>query len=130
MPPINNPGATHVSEVRPGDPAGQPARPSAQCDGDIGLSHARDSSMVAAALSRQAGHRGALAGQMVVRLSLDDNTVLGEWWLLEGELDRIRDIRQGPDGFLYVLTDDPEGYLYRLVPGTDVARQGRPRTRL
>jgi glucose/arabinose dehydrogenase len=74
--------------------------------------------------------RGALAGQMVVRLSLGDNTVLGEWRLLEGELGRIRDVRRGPDGILYVLTDDPEGYLYRLVPGTDVARQGRPRTPL
>jgi glucose/arabinose dehydrogenase len=68
---------------------------------------------------------GAAAGQMVVRLSLGGNSVLGEWRRLEGELGRIRDVRRGPDGFLYVLTDDPEGYLYRLVPGTDVARQGR-----
>jgi glucose/arabinose dehydrogenase len=67
---------------------------------------------------------GALAGQMVVRLSLGDNTVLDERRLLEGELGRIRDVRQGPDGFLYVLTDDPEGYLYRLAPATEVARQG------
>jgi aldose sugar dehydrogenase len=67
---------------------------------------------------------------MVVRLSLGDNSVLGEWRLLEGELDCIQDVRRGPDGFLYVLTDDPEGYLYRLVPGTDVARQGRARAPL
>jgi len=73
---------------------------------------------------------GALAGQMVVHLDIGGNRVLGERRLLEGELGRIRDVRQGPDGFLYVLTDDPEGYLYRLMPGTDLARQGRVRTPL
>ncbi|WP_165820063.1 PQQ-dependent sugar dehydrogenase [Microvirga sp. KLBC 81] len=67
---------------------------------------------------------GALAGQMVVRLGLSEDRALDERRLLEGELGRIRDVRQGPDGFLYVLTDDPEGHLYRLVPAADVARQG------
>lgn len=52
---------------------------------------------------------GAFAGQMVVRLSLGDNGVLEEWRLLEGELGRIRDVRQGQDGILYVLTDNHKG---------------------
>lgn len=41
--------------------------------------------------------------------------VLREHKLLEGG-DRIRDVRQGPDGLLYVLTDSPNGRLLRLVP--------------
>ncbi len=36
---------------------------------------------------------------------------------LLGELgERIRDVRQGPDGYLYVLTDNPRGRLMRLTP--------------
>ncbi len=37
--------------------------------------------------------------------------------LLEGGGERIRDVRQGPDGLLYVLTDSPRGRLPRLQPG-------------
>ncbi|WP_268995518.1 PQQ-dependent sugar dehydrogenase [Microvirga roseola] len=61
---------------------------------------------------------------MVVCLGLGDNKVTGEQRLLEGDLGRIRDVKQGLDGSLYVLTDDPEGHLYRLAPAADVARQG------
>ena len=42
--------------------------------------------------------------------------VLREHRLLEGEKDRIRDVRQGPDGLRYVLTDSPQGRLLRLRP--------------
>jgi len=70
---------------------------------------------------------GALAGQTVVHLRMGESKVLVELRLLEGELGRIRDVRAGPDGSLYVLTDDPEGYLYRLVPAADIARQGNGR---
>jgi glucose/arabinose dehydrogenase len=73
---------------------------------------------------------GALAGQMVVRLGLEGNRVVAEQRLLEGELGRIRDVRLDPDGLLYVITDDPEGHLYRLVPAADVARQGNGRSPL
>jgi len=41
--------------------------------------------------------------------------VLREHKLLEG-LGRIRDVRQGPDGLLYVLTDSARGQLLRLAP--------------
>lgn len=73
---------------------------------------------------------GALAGQMVVALSLGGNRVLSEQRLLEGELGRIRDVRLGPDGYLYAITDDPEGHLYRLMPAEEEASQGQNRPRL
>jgi aldose sugar dehydrogenase len=61
---------------------------------------------------------GALAGQHLARLVLDGDKVIAEERLL-GDLDeRIRDVRQGPDGFLYVLTDNPRGRLLRIVPAS------------
>jgi glucose/arabinose dehydrogenase len=66
---------------------------------------------------------GALAAQSLVRLEVEDGRVVGEQRLLEGVLGRIRDVRIGPDGILYVVTDDPEGALYRLDPVVEQARQ-------
>jgi len=57
---------------------------------------------------------GALAHQVVIRLELEGDKVLREERLLEGLKQRIRDVRQGPDGYLYLLTDAPQGKLYRL----------------
>ncbi|MFU8805311.1 MAG: PQQ-dependent sugar dehydrogenase [Bradymonadaceae bacterium] len=57
---------------------------------------------------------GGLASQVIYRLTLDGTQVVGEEKLLEEELGRIRDVRQGPDGFVYVLIDASEGNLYRL----------------
>ncbi|MFP4228361.1 MAG: PQQ-dependent sugar dehydrogenase [Salinivenus sp.] len=59
---------------------------------------------------------GALARQKVMRLTLDEDSVSAQEDLLSGELGRIRDVATGPDGYLYLLTDDPEGGLYRLEP--------------
>jgi len=59
---------------------------------------------------------GALRGQMLVRLVFDGEKVLREERLLEGRIGRIRDVRNGPDGFIYLLTDDSEGALLRLEP--------------
>ncbi len=56
---------------------------------------------------------GALRGEMLVRLVLDGRQVLREERLLEGQA-RIRDVRQGPDGFIYLLTDARDGALLRL----------------
>ena len=39
--------------------------------------------------------------------------------LLKERGERIRDVRQGPDGFLYLLTDEDEGALIRLEPATN-----------
>jgi glucose/arabinose dehydrogenase len=42
--------------------------------------------------------------------------VTGQERLLEGLGERIRDVRQGPDGFLYLLSDAPDGKLLRVRP--------------
>ena len=57
---------------------------------------------------------GALAAHALVRLVLDGERVVGEERLLTERHQRIRDVRQGPDGLVYVLTS--EGSLLRLVP--------------
>lgn len=59
---------------------------------------------------------GALAGQMLVRLSTQGEKVTGEERLLTNIGERIRDVRQGPDGFLYLLGDDANGKILRVRP--------------
>ncbi|NVN87914.1 MAG: PQQ-dependent sugar dehydrogenase [Rhodopseudomonas sp.] len=59
---------------------------------------------------------GALAGQMLVRLSLDGDKVTGEERLLQALHERIRDVRQGPDGALWLLTDNTAGRILRVTP--------------
>ena len=57
---------------------------------------------------------GALRGEMLVRLTLDGRKVTGEERLLTDLKERIRDVRQGPDGWLYLLTDSGNGRIVRL----------------
>ncbi|QDG79821.1 PQQ-dependent sugar dehydrogenase [Labrenzia sp. PHM005] len=59
---------------------------------------------------------GALRGQHLAKLTLDGARVVNEEQLLQDLGERIRDVRQGPDGFLYVLTDSDDGKLIRLQP--------------
>lgn len=59
---------------------------------------------------------GALAGQALVRLSLAGERVVGEERLFHKQFGRIRDVRGGPDGLLYLLTDSADGELIRLEP--------------
>jgi glucose/arabinose dehydrogenase len=59
---------------------------------------------------------GALAGQMLVRLSLDGETVTGEERLLQGLRERIRDVRMGLDGAIYLVTDNNAGRVLKLAP--------------
>jgi len=59
---------------------------------------------------------GALRDRMLVRLKLDGGKVVKEERLLKGALGRIRDVRSGPDGYLYLLTDESDGMLARLEP--------------
>ncbi len=61
---------------------------------------------------------GALKDQMLVRLKLDGEKVVREERLLKGRLGRIRDVRIGPDGFIYLLTDEAQGVLARLEPAS------------
>ncbi|MBA3316617.1 MAG: PQQ-dependent sugar dehydrogenase [Gemmatimonadales bacterium] len=59
---------------------------------------------------------GSMQPGALVRLSLDNGRVAAEERYL-GELgDRIRDVQQGPDGFLYVVTDEDDGRVLRVVP--------------
>jgi glucose/arabinose dehydrogenase len=59
---------------------------------------------------------GALAAQLLVRLSLDGEKVTGEERLLQGLSERIRDVRAGPDGAIYLVTDDSAGRVLKVVP--------------
>ncbi len=59
---------------------------------------------------------GALSGEVLVRLELEGDKVVHEERLLEDFDERIRDVRQGPDGLLYILTDSSDGQLLRLEP--------------
>ena len=59
---------------------------------------------------------GALAGRHLRRVVIRDGAVVDQEVLLDGSLGRIRDVRQGPDGRLWLLTDERRGALYRLEP--------------
>jgi aldose sugar dehydrogenase len=59
---------------------------------------------------------GALRGQALHRLVLDGDRVVGQEALLRDLGERIRDVRSGPDGALWILTDSPDGRVLRLVP--------------
>jgi aldose sugar dehydrogenase len=59
---------------------------------------------------------GALAGEMLVRLTLDGEAVTSEERLLRPLRERIRDVRAGPDGALYLLNDSSQGRILRVVP--------------
>ena len=62
---------------------------------------------------------GSLKFQHLVRVELDGERVVGQERLLEGAFGRVRDVRQGPDGFLYILTDEVDGTLIRLEPASN-----------
>lgn len=57
---------------------------------------------------------GCLRMQALLRVRLEQGRVLEQQYLLTGFSERIRDVRQGPDGWLYVLTDSPQGRIVRV----------------
>ena len=59
---------------------------------------------------------GSLKFEYLDRIELKDGKVVAEHKLLEDVGQRIRDVRQGPDGLLYVVTDSLSGKLLRLLP--------------
>ena len=59
---------------------------------------------------------GALREMRLVRLDMKDNRVTGEEHLLSDRRQRVRDVRQGPDGALYLVTDQANGELWKIVP--------------
>jgi len=59
---------------------------------------------------------GGLASKRLVRLVIENNRVTGEEHLLVDRDKRIRDVRQGPDGALYLVTDEENAELLRIAP--------------
>jgi glucose/arabinose dehydrogenase len=60
---------------------------------------------------------GGLKSQSIARLELDGDKVVREERLFEGKLRaRVRDLEQGLDGLIYVLTDEMDGALLRIAP--------------
>jgi glucose/arabinose dehydrogenase len=60
---------------------------------------------------------GGLASRDVRRIDLDDQgNVLGQAQIQVGR--RVRDVRQGPDGYLYLITDETNGELIRIEPAS------------
>ena len=57
---------------------------------------------------------GGLQGEQVRRIILDGETIIGEESITIGR--RVRDVRQGPDEYLYVLTGHSDGELIRIIP--------------
>ncbi|MBV8033208.1 MAG: PQQ-dependent sugar dehydrogenase [Betaproteobacteria bacterium] len=61
---------------------------------------------------------GALKAEILVRLRLEGEKVVKEERMLKGAIGRIRDVRVGPDGLIYLLTDESRGVLVRLEPAS------------
>ena len=59
---------------------------------------------------------GSLRAQALIRIELAGNAVLKQERLLQNLNERIRDVRQGPDGYLYLLTDNADGRILRVMP--------------
>ena len=59
---------------------------------------------------------GSLKFRLLARLSLDAERVVGEQRVLQPLGERLRDVRQGPDGHLYLLTDESQGAVLRVEP--------------
>lgn len=61
---------------------------------------------------------GSLKFEYLARLELDGDRIVHQEQLIKGAIGRIRDVRQGPDGFLYLLSDESDGVLARIEPAS------------
>jgi glucose/arabinose dehydrogenase len=59
---------------------------------------------------------GGMKDRKLVRLTLENDRVTSEEHLLADRQQRVRDVRQGPDGALYIVTDEDNGELWRVAP--------------
>ncbi len=59
---------------------------------------------------------GGLRSERILRLVISNDEVIHMEELLRGEIGRIRDVREGPDGNIYILNDESDGGLYRMEP--------------
>jgi len=62
---------------------------------------------------------GSLKFSLLVRLDVDNEKIVHEERMLHGKYGRIRDVVQGPDGYLYLLTDERNGQLLRITPAIE-----------
>lgn len=60
---------------------------------------------------------GALKYRLVARLDVEDGAIVGEERLFDDQIGRIRDVAVGPDGAIWLLTDEGRGGLWRATPG-------------
>ena len=59
---------------------------------------------------------GALKDKNLIEMTVNGDSVKEDRRLLDDRKQRIRDVRVGPDGYLYVLTDESDGQLLKLSP--------------
>ena len=59
---------------------------------------------------------GALKFQLLSKLDVDGNTITGEQRMFKDAFGRIRDVRIGPDGGIWLLSDATKGQLVRITP--------------
>lgn len=59
---------------------------------------------------------GALKAQLLQRIGREGGSLTAGEQLFEDEFGRIRDVREGPDGAIWFLTDEPDGMVYRMAP--------------
>lgn len=59
---------------------------------------------------------GAMKEKRLVRLTIANGRVSGEEHLLVDRGKRVRDVKQGPDGALYIVTDESNGELWKVAP--------------
>ncbi|MBI1359894.1 MAG: PQQ-dependent sugar dehydrogenase [Alphaproteobacteria bacterium] len=60
---------------------------------------------------------GGLSGMQLMRLKLKGDRIVGEEKLLRDRCERYRDVKQGPDGLIYVVTEEENGKILKLAPG-------------
>jgi glucose/arabinose dehydrogenase len=68
---------------------------------------------------------GGLSGLQIQRVAFTDRGPIGRETLLESLKLRIRDVRQGQDGYLYLLVDDAQGAILRIEPGATARETAR-----
>jgi aldose sugar dehydrogenase len=69
---------------------------------------------------------GALAGQGVYRVGINERGLMGRELLFNSLRQRIRDVRQGPDGFLYLVVDANPGGILRIEPVSPATSSAQP----
>jgi len=76
----------------------------------------------------------ALVGKAVIRLVIEDRKVTGQEFLVQKKYGRIRDVEEGPDGYIYFLTSETDQYgdgrkegdmLMRIIPEMNNNKEGK-----